>query len=126
MFIVVPYRRGLSEKFKKTCSSLGIQVHFKGNNTIQTIGMAPKDKDNMCQKSRVIYKFKCSRTDCTEQYAGESGRTFGDRFREHLRAPSISTVSPQDIQWIWNTSPPLIRRHRGSPGPLKKLCNWRK
>ena len=88
MFIVVPYTRGLSEKFKKICKSLGIQVHFKGNNTIWTLLMAPKGKDNMCQKSGVIYQSKCSHTDCPEQYIVESGRTFGDQFREHLRAPS--------------------------------------
>ena len=42
----------------------------------------------MCQKSGTIYHYKCSHTDCPEQYIGESGRTFGDRFKEHLRAPS--------------------------------------
>ena len=26
--------------------------------------------------------------DCEEEYIGESGRTFGERFREHMRAPS--------------------------------------
>ena len=88
MFIVVPYTKGLSEKFKKICNSLGMQLHLKGNNTIPTVLMAPKDKDNMCQKSRVIYWFKCAHTDCPEQYIGELGRTFGDKFREHLRAPS--------------------------------------
>ena len=41
MFIVVSYTRKSSEKFKKTCNSLGIQVHFKGNNTIWTLLMAP-------------------------------------------------------------------------------------
>ena len=35
--IIVPYAKGLSERFKKTCNSLGIQVHFKGNNTIWTL-----------------------------------------------------------------------------------------
>ena len=88
MFIVVPYTKGHSEKFKKTYNSLGIQVHFKGNNTLHTPLMVTKKKDNMCQKSGVIYQFKCPHTDCPEQYIGESCRTFDDRFREHLRAPS--------------------------------------
>ena len=26
--------------------------------------------------------------DCEDEYIGESGRTFAERFREHLRAPS--------------------------------------
>ena len=45
----------------------------------------------MCQKSRVIY-------------IGESGQTFGDTIREHLRAPSPihqqsqSTGHPVDLE----------------------------
>ena len=42
--IVVPYIKVLSFRFKKTCNSLGIQVHLKGNNTIQTLLMAPRIK----------------------------------------------------------------------------------
>ena len=44
--IVVPYIHGLGERFKRTCNNLGIQVHFKGTNTIKTLLMAPKDRDN--------------------------------------------------------------------------------
>ena len=46
-------------------------------------------KITMCQKSGVIYHYKCSHMDCPEQYIGESGRTFGDRFREHLMVPLL-------------------------------------
>ena len=42
----------------------------------------------MPQKSGVIYKYKCGRMDCEEEYIGESGRTFAERFTEHMRAPS--------------------------------------
>ena len=68
---------------RNTDNKTGIQVH----NTIQNLHMAPKDKDNMCQKSVVIYHYKLSHTNCPEQYIGKSGRTSSDRFREHLRAP---------------------------------------
>ena len=40
--MVVPYIKGLGQKFKRTCNNLGIQVHFKGNNTINSLLMAPK------------------------------------------------------------------------------------
>ena len=50
--------------------------------------MHPKDKDNILQKSRVIYRFRCGRVDCDEEYIGDSGRTFAERFREHMKAPS--------------------------------------
>ena len=48
----------------------------------------PKDRDTVLQKNGVIYRYKCGRVDCEEEYFGESGRTFAERFREHMRAPS--------------------------------------
>ena len=86
--IVVPYTKGLSERFKKMCNNLGIQVNFKGNNMIQILLMATKDQDNKCQKSRVIYQLKCPHSNCQEEYIGESGRSFGNRLNKHLRTPS--------------------------------------
>ena len=50
MFIVVPYTRGLIEKFKKICNSLDIKVHFKGNNTIQTLLMGPRTRTTYVRK----------------------------------------------------------------------------
>ena len=32
--------------------------------------------------------FKCPHINCSEEYIGESSRTFVDRLKEHLRAPS--------------------------------------
>ena len=42
-YITVPYQRGLSESFKKTCNNNGVQVSFKGGTTIKNLLMAPKD-----------------------------------------------------------------------------------
>ena len=50
--------------------------------------MAPKDKDHITMKSSIIYRFKCHMVDCDDKYIGESSRTFGERFKEHLEAPS--------------------------------------
>ena len=36
----------------------------------------------------MIYWFKCDKTDCEEEYIAESSRTFGERYKEHLKAPS--------------------------------------
>ena len=85
--MVVPYIQGLGEKLKRTCNKQGPQVHFNGTNIIKSLLMAPKDKYNKCQKSGVIYKYKCQHLNCPEEYIGESGRTFGDRFKEDLKAP---------------------------------------
>ena len=70
--IVVPYHRGLSESFKKVCSNHGVQV----------------SQDPMQKKSGVIFRYKCDRVECDDEYIGESSRTFGERFKEHLKAPS--------------------------------------
>ena len=66
----------------------GIEMYFKGGNTIKELLVHPNDKDNILQKSGVIYRYKCGRVDCEEEYIGGSGRTFAERFREHMRAPS--------------------------------------
>ena len=50
--------------------------------------MAPKDKDPLLKKSGVIYRYKCDRVDCDEEYIGESARNLEERFKEHLKVPS--------------------------------------
>ena len=63
-------------------------MHFKGANTIRQLLVLQKDKDNILKKRGVIYRYKCGRVDCENEFIWESGRTFAERFREHLRAPS--------------------------------------
>ena len=88
IFMVVPYIKGIGEKFKKICNKQGIHLHFKGTNTVKQLLMVPKDKDPKLTKSGIIYRYQCPNINCTEQYIGESGRSLGDRYREHLKAPS--------------------------------------
>ena len=87
-YMVIPYYRGLSKSLKKMCSRHGVQVYFKGGNTIKNLLMAPKDKDPIMKKSGVIYRYSCKRVDCDEEYIEESSRVFGERFKEHQMAPS--------------------------------------
>ena len=54
--MVLPYVKGLSEGVKNVCSKHGVQVHFKGGNTIKSLMMAPKDKDLITKKSGIILK----------------------------------------------------------------------
>ena len=86
--MVIPYYKGISESIKKTCSKHGVQVYFKGGNTIKNFLVASKDQDTIQKESRVIYRYKCDRVECDEEYIGESSRTFGERFKEHQKAPS--------------------------------------
>ena len=87
-YMVIPYYKGLSESLKKTCSKHVVQVYFKGGNTIKNLLVDPKDQDPIQKKIRAIYRYKCDRVDCDEEYIGESSRTFGERFKEHQKAPS--------------------------------------
>ena len=87
-YIVVPYMKGLGETCKNICRRYGVEVCFRGGSTIRDLLVHPKDKDTILKKSGVIYMYRCGRVDCGEEYIGESGRTFGERYREHMRAPS--------------------------------------
>ena len=49
--------------------------------------MKPKDTDPKDSKSCLIYSYKCPQLDCNEEYIGETGRTLGERRREHLKQP---------------------------------------
>ena len=61
---------------------------FRGGQTIGSLLVAPKDRDPILKKSGVIYRYKCDRVECDEEYMGESSRTFAGRCKEHQKAPS--------------------------------------
>ena len=63
-------------------------LYFKGGRTLKNILVSPKDKDERVKKKSVIYSYCCGEIDCIEEYIGESGRTIGERFKEHLKNPS--------------------------------------
>ena len=46
-YMVTPYYKGLGESLKKICSKHGVQVYFKGGNTIKNLLVAPKDQDSI-------------------------------------------------------------------------------
>ena len=98
-YITVPYMKGLSESINSICKRYVIQVYFKSGMTIKGQLVAPKDKEHITKKSGIFYRFKCDGLECNEEYIGESARTFGERFKEHLKAPSqfMTTVTPQVI-----------------------------
>ena len=60
---MVPYSQGLCESYKTICSKYGVQVHFKGGNTLKNLLMFPKDKEAITKQSNIIYWFKCGKTD---------------------------------------------------------------
>ena len=95
--IVIPYTQGLCESIKKICGRYGIQTHFKGGSTIKNLLVSPKDKDPMVNQSGAIYWYQCGDLGCDDEYIGETSRTFGERYKEHLKAPQlfITTAAKQ-------------------------------
>ena len=62
--IVVPYMSGTGEKFRKLCKRKGIQVHFRGTNTLRTALGNPKDKDPQNYQTGIIYHYQCPQINC--------------------------------------------------------------
>ena len=75
-YIVVPYIQGMGENCRIICRKHGVEMYCKGGNTIKDLLLHPKERDTILQKSGVMYRFRCGRVDCNEEYIGESGRTF--------------------------------------------------
>ena len=86
--IVVPYMPNTGENFKKLSKKKGIPVHFKGTNTLRTALGNPKDKDPKINQTGIIYHYQCPQINCPSAYIGESGRSLGERVKEHFKAPS--------------------------------------
>ena len=86
--IVTPYTQGLCESIKRICGRYGIQTHFKGGRTIKNLLVSPKDKDPMLNQSGAIYWYQCGHLSCDDEYIGKTSRTFGERYKEHLKPPS--------------------------------------
>ena len=86
--IVIPYTQGLCESIKKICGRYGIKTHFKGGMTIKSLLVSPRDTDPMVNQRGAIYWYQCGDLGCDEEYIGETSRTFGERYKEHLKTPS--------------------------------------
>ena len=82
---------------KHTCFKYGIRTHFKDNRTLKQILVKPKDKEPEDKKSGAIYYYYCSAIDCGEKYIGETARTLGERYWEHLRCPLLIQAHNQLI-----------------------------
>ena len=94
-YVVIPYTQRLVESFKNTCGKHGIQTYFKGNTMIKQVLMKPKDQDPKDKKSRVIYNFQYNHIACNEEYIRETAKTLWERYKEHLKQPSLIHVHIQ-------------------------------
>ena len=89
-YIVIPYlHKVCCESIKKICGRYGIQTHFKGSRTIKNLLVSPKDKEPMVSKSGAIYWLAMWWPFLVmTEYIWETARTFGEKFKEHLKDPS--------------------------------------
>ena len=60
--------------------------------------VSPKDKDPKVNQSDVIYWYQCGDLGCDDEYIGETSRTFGEIYKEHLKGPLIHSSSQQPNQ----------------------------
>ena len=75
------------------CAKYGTQTHFKGNKTLRQVLVIPKDWDPKEKNSSVIYSYQCGAIDCEEEHIGETSRTLGECYREHLEPSPIHVHS---------------------------------
>ena len=85
--IVVLYTKDYVKATSPSVASMESR-HTSRGNTLKNLLIFPKDKDEMKKQSNTVYWYKCGRTECNDEYIGESARTFEERFKEHLKAPS--------------------------------------
>ena len=72
VFISAPYFPGLSESFKQLFKYTPVQVCFKGQNTIKSMLMHPKDKVDPSLKKDIVYQWSCTKPNCKSSYIGET------------------------------------------------------
>ena len=76
--------KNTSESIRRILAPLGIRTSFQPTNALQQVLVRPKDPVPKENRSGVIYQIPCSR--CPQTYIGQTGRTLGQRLKEHQRA----------------------------------------
>ena len=83
-FVTIPYVKYTSEAIRRILSPLGIKTTFQPINTLRQLIVHPKDPIPKEDKAGVVYQIPCS--DCPQTYIGQTGRTLGQRIKEHKKA----------------------------------------
>ena len=81
-----------SEPGMQNCPDLKCPVH-PHINTSKTVFSLRKNRQLFdvtktfnCKDHNIVYLISCKKTDCKAQYVGETGRTFQERAKEHIRS----------------------------------------
>ena len=91
-FISAPYFPGLSESFKQLFKYTPVQVCLKGQNTIKSMLMHPKDKVDPSLKKDVVYQWSCTKPNCKSSYVRETSRSLSEHAQEHGKERSNSAI----------------------------------
>ena len=92
IFISAPYFPGLGESFKQLFKYTPVQVCFKGQNTIKSMLMHPKDKVNPSLKKDIVYQWSCTKPNCKSSYIRETSRSLCNHVKEHSKEGSNSAI----------------------------------
>ena len=92
VFISAPYFPGLSESFKQLFKYTPVQVCFKGQKTIKSMLMHPKDKVDPSLKKDIVYQWSCSKPNCKSSYIGETSRSLCEQVKEQSKEGSNSAI----------------------------------
>ena len=92
VFISAPYFPDLSDSFKQLFRYTHVQVCFKGQNTIKSMLMHPKDKVEHSLKKDVVYQWSSTNPGCKSSYTGETSRSLCEHVKEHSKEGSNSAI----------------------------------
>ena len=68
-------------------------MYLKGGKIIRDLLVNPKEKIPSSEKCNDLQIQVCQ-VGCEEEYTGESGRAFGERFKVHLKMFYLSMINP--------------------------------
>ena len=61
-------------------------MHFKGGQTLKNLMVPPRIRTQLPRKA--VSSTCLDKIDCEDEFIGDSFKTFGERYKEHLKAPS--------------------------------------
>ena len=116
--VIILYVEGVSEKIKRIYSKHDIHTAMKPTNTIKSIIVHPKDKQDIAENSDVVYDVPWD--GYKKSYIRETGRQFRIRLKEHQKDVEKQTdkqKSPEPQERL----PPVNNISQLSPIMLPKL-----
>ena len=73
---------------KRSVVGMASKLTSKVAEPSKTYWSPPRTKTQWSNQSGAIYWYQCGDLSCDDEYKGETSRTFGERYKEHLKAPS--------------------------------------